>query len=303
MTSRMLRHLLLIGIVVSVSACHKQVNDTEIAKDISSKIAADPQASQSQIAVSSSEGKVALHGKARTAEAKARVEQIANEEPGVKTVDDQLSIDPDLHASSSQSASPEMASSSQPAAAAPAAAPTPPPPPPAPVVIPAGTMLTVRLGETIESKTATAGTVFSASLANPVTVKGVMEIPESAPAHGVITEAKKAGKFKGAAVLRLSLTSVTVHGHKYNIHADDISQTTTGKGKRTAGVIAGGTGAGAAIGGIAGGGKGAAIGALAGAAAGTVGAATTGNNRDITYPVESALTFRLAQPLTLKPRE
>jgi BON domain len=302
MTSRRLCHLLLIGIVVSASACHKQVNDTEIAKDISSKVAADPQASQSQIAVSSSEGKVALHGKARTPAAKARVEQIANEEPGVKTVDDQLTVDPDLHASSSQSASPEMASSAQPAAAAPAAA-SPPPPPPAPVVIPAGTMLTVRLGQTIESKTATAGTVFSATLANPVTVNGVMEIPEAAPAHGVITEAKKAGKFKGAAVLRLSLTSVTVNGHKYNIHADDISQTTTGKGKRTAGVIAGGTGAGAAIGGIAGGGKGAAIGALVGATAGTVGAATTGNNRDITYPVESALTFRLAQPLTLKPGE
>ena len=164
-------------------------------------------------------------------------------------------------------------------------------------------MLTVRLGQTIESKTATAGSVFRATMANPVTIDGKMVIPESAEASGVVREAKKAGKFKGAAVLSLSLTSLTINGHTYNISAEDIAQTTTGKGKRTAGVIAGGTGVGAAIGGLAGGGKGAAIGALAGATAGTIGAATTGNSRDITYPVESALTFKLAEPLTLKPGE
>jgi hypothetical protein len=162
-------------------------------------------------------------------------------------------------------------------------------------------MLTIRLGQTLESKTATAGSVFSGSMANPVTVKGVVAIPDGSPVSGVVKDAKKAGKFKGAATLSLTLTSVTVNGHPYNIEAEDVAQTTTGKGKRTAGVIAGGTGAGALIGGLAGGGKGAAIGALVGAGAGTVGAATTGNNRDITYAVESALSFRLAQPLTLKP--
>jgi hypothetical protein len=162
-------------------------------------------------------------------------------------------------------------------------------------------VLTVRLGQTIESKTATAGSVFNGSMANPVTVNGMVAIPDGAPVSGTVAEAKKAGKFKGGAVLRLSLTSLTINGHPYNIVADDIAQTSTGKGKRTAGVIAGGTGVGAAIGGLAGGGKGAAIGALAGATAGTIGAATTGNNRDITYAVESALSFKLSQDLTLRP--
>jgi hypothetical protein len=61
----------------------------------------------------------------------------------------------------------------------------------------------------------------------------------------------------------------------------------------------GGAGAGALIGGLAGGGKGAAIGALAGGGAGTAGAAFTGN-KDIVLPAESALTFKLEQPLELR---
>jgi hypothetical protein len=114
-----------------------------------------------------------------------------------------------------------------------------------------------------------------------------------------VTQVKKAGKFKGAAELSLSLHSVTVDGHPYNIITELYAQSSTGKGKRTAVLIGGGAGAGAAIGGLAGGGKGAAIGALAGAAAGTVGSMT--GNRDIELPAESALTFKLDQSLTLKP--
>jgi hypothetical protein len=73
-----------------------------------------------------------------------------------------------------------------------------------------------------------------------------------------------------------------------------------GKGKRTATLIGGGAGLGAIIGGIAGGGKGAAIGALAGGGAGTAGTAFT-NNKDIVLPAESALSFKLAQPVQIKP--
>jgi hypothetical protein len=99
--------------------------------------------------------------------------------------------------------------------------------------------------------------------------------------------------------LPVQVPALTVNGHKYNVETEAVSQTSTGKGKRTAGMVAGGAGGGAAIGGLAGGGKGAAIGALVGATAGTIGA-TTGN-RDITYPAESAISFKLVNPITLKP--
>jgi hypothetical protein len=65
-----------------------------------------------------------------------------------------------------------------------------------------------------------------------------------------------------------------------------------GKGKRSAGLIGGGAGFGALIGGIAGGGKGAAVGLLAGGGAGTAGTAFTGN-KQIVLPAETLLTFRL----------
>jgi hypothetical protein len=50
---------------------------------------------------------------------------------------------------------------------------------------------------------------------------------------------------------------------------------------------------------LAGGGKGALIGGLVGAGAGTVGAAATGNNRDISYPAETVLGFHLSKSLNL----
>jgi hypothetical protein len=63
-------------------------------------------------------------------------------------------------------------------------------------------------------------------------------------------------------------------------------------------MIAGGSGAGALIGGLAGGGKGAAIGALVGGGAGTAGATMTGNE-PLAFTAETALTFKLEHPLTL----
>jgi hypothetical protein len=61
----------------------------------------------------------------------------------------------------------------------------------------------------------------------------------------------------------------------------------------------GGGALGAIIGGIAGGGKGAAIGALAGGGAGTAGAAYTGN-KELAFPAETALSFKLKDAVTLK---
>lgn len=168
-----------------------------------------------------------------------------------------------------------------------------------PVVVPAGTVITVRLGQTVGSKTSNSGDSFDATVAEPIEVNGKVVVPSGAPASGHVAEAVPRGRFKGRARLRLVLDSVTVNGSKYDIQTSAVSRSLKGKGKRTATMIGGGAGAGALIGGLAGGGKGALIGAAVGAGAGTAGAAYTGN-KDITIPAESALSFNLAQPITVK---
>lgn len=193
---------------------------------------------------------------------------------------------------------PTAASSPTSEVATPAPAPEPPPPP-QPVVIPAGTVITVRLGQAVGSKTSTTGDSFSATVASPVSVGGQVVIPASSPAGGTVVEAKAKGKVKGEARLKLALKHVTINGHKYPIATSMSSTTEKGKGKRTAVATGGGAAGGALIGGIAGGGKGAAIGAAVGAGAGFVGGTFTGN-KQIELPAESALSFELTAPLTLK---
>jgi len=127
-------------------------------------------------------------------------------------------------------------------------------------------------------------------------------IRAGASARGTVVDAKPLGKFKGGASLELRLTSITVNGSKQKIETSAISRTIKGKGKRTAVMAGGGTALGALIGGLAGGGKGAAIGAAAGGGAGVGGAAFTGN-REIVFPAESALSFRLKSPLEVNPAQ
>jgi hypothetical protein len=276
---------LLIALSLSI-ACSRHPSDDAIAQDIQTKIAADPDTKDSQVNVTAQQGKVTLTGQAKTQAAQQKMEQIAKDEPGETGVDDQTAV--------SQDAS---------AAPAPAQAMAPPPPPapkPQPIVVPSGTMLTVRVGQALSSKTSQTGQTFLATLAQPVSVGGRTAIPSGATISGTVVTAKAKGKIKGEGELTLQLTSVTVKGQTYPIQTAVLDNTTKGKGKRTAVTTGGGAAGGALIGGIAGGGKGAGIGALVGAGAGLLGGAVTGNQQ-IEIPAESALSFRMSAPLTLPP--
>jgi hypothetical protein len=175
-------------------------------------------------------------------------------------------------------------------------------PKPEPIVIPAGTVLTVSLGQAVGSKISQPGQSFSATLSNAVEIGGKTAIPAGAAASGTVADAKPLGRFKGGAVLSLQLTSIQVNGADQTIQTSSTTQTEKGKGKRTAVLAGGGAALGGLIGGLAGGGKGLAIGAAAGAGAGGAGAAFTGN-KEIVLPAESALSFTLSQPLTVEVKE
>jgi hypothetical protein len=140
------------------------------------------------------------------------------------------------------------------------------------------------------------GDHFSGELAQPIVTHGATVFPRGTRIGGTVIAAKKRGRFKGAGDLGIEIN--TIGG--LPVQTSEYEQEQKGKGKRTGGLIGGGAGLGAIIGGLAGGGKGAVIGGLAGAGAGTAGAAYTGNS-DVVIPSESRVTFRLAAPLTVQP--
>jgi hypothetical protein len=167
------------------------------------------------------------------------------------------------------------------------------------VTLPAGTAVTVRLSSAVGSKLSPNGGHFSATVARSVEINGKVVLPAGAEALGKVVDAVPQGRFKGAAELRLVLETVTLNNDSYDVQTSSVSRSLQGKGKRTATFIGGGAGGGALIGGLAGGGKGALIGAALGAGAGTAGAAYTGE-KEIVLPAESALSFKLTEPLTIK---
>src|ERR1700760_4224542 len=63
------------------------------------------------------------------------------------------------------------------------------------ITIPAGTVITVRLGEALSSKDSTTGQEFAAEVAQPVVVEGKTVIAKGASAHGTVVDAKALGHF------------------------------------------------------------------------------------------------------------
>jgi hypothetical protein len=170
------------------------------------------------------------------------------------------------------------------------------------VEIPAGTRLSVRLDQALDTARNRSGDTFSAMLDTPVVENGNVLLPKGTPFRGHITAAKPSGRLRGRGYMAVSLDSFELDGQTYQLATNSQSRVTGSHKKRNWGLIGGGSGLGALVGGLAGGGKGLLIGAGAGAAAGTAGAALTGK-KNVYLPVETVLTFQLREPLLIKSRD
>ncbi len=206
-------------------------------------------------------------------------------------------------------ANPEPVAQAGPAQAAPApavepAAPKPEPEPRVPhsVTIPAGTLISVRLAETVSTEKQQPGDVFLATLDQPIIVDGFAIAERGAKVKGTVAESQRAGRVKGLSLIALQLNSVhTSDGQDVRISTERFSkqgESSRGDDAKKVGI---GAVLGAAVGAIAGGGKGAAIGAGVGGAAGAGTAAAT-RGKPAELPVETRLTFRLAEPVTITER-
>jgi len=166
------------------------------------------------------------------------------------------------------------------------------------VTVPAGTRISVRTIDSIDSTKDQVGYRFQASLEEPLWVDGNVVVPKGADVYGRLEESKETGTFTGRSELKLELTGIVVHGQTVPLVTGEYEVSGKSKGASTAKRTIGGAGIGSIIGAIAGGGKGAAIGAGAGAGVGA-GSEIITKGDQVKIPSETLLEFTLQQSVTI----
>ncbi|HEY7097112.1 MAG TPA: BON domain-containing protein [Terriglobales bacterium] len=177
---------------------------------------------------------------------------------------------------------------------------SPPPPVVEKINIPPGTVLSVRLLETVGSELNQKGDTFTASLASPVMIGDKVVIPAEAGIHGRVVDAESSGHFTGKPSVVIELDEVAYNGKSYPLSTSQFSKEGTSRNMRTAETIGGAAGVGAILGAIVGGGRGAAIGAAIGAGVGS-GVQAKSKANDVEIPSETVLSFRLKSPIEVEP--
>jgi hypothetical protein len=183
------------------------------------------------------------------------------------------------------------------------AAPPPPPPPPAPtfreVTIGSGSVIPVRITQTLDSATTQQGETFTGTLASDIVIDGVVALRQGTSITGRVSDVQEAAHYKGSSLLTIELTSINRRGANLAVSAEPYTVQGKGRGKNTAEKVGGGAAVGAILGGILGGGKGAAIGAAAGGGVGA-GANTITRGEQVQIPSESVVRFHLTNPIALR---
>lgn len=166
------------------------------------------------------------------------------------------------------------------------------------LTIPAGTRITVRTIDPIDSTQNRVGYRFQASLEQALWIDGKMAVPKGADVYGRLDESKETGTFTGRSQLKLQLTGIVVNGQTLPLVTGEYEISGKSKGESTAKRTVGGAAIGSIIGAIAGGGKGAAIGAGAGAGVGA-GSEILTKGDEVRIPSETLLDFTLQQSVTI----
>jgi hypothetical protein len=289
-------------------------DDQQITSDIQAKISAESALNGQTIQVNTANGVATLTGKVVNDASRALAAADSASVDGVRTVVNNLVVAPPQTAKAPppMRRHKEVAQLAPPPPSPPAAAPAPPPPmqivpaapppPPPPVAktvtLPAGTVIPIRMSDTLDSATTQPNTPFHASLGGDLIVDGMVVARSGANVVGRVVSAKDATHFSGSSELSIELTRIDTVQGSMNVVSDSYSKQGNGRGKNTAVKTGGGAALGAIVGALAGGGKGAAIGAVAG---GGVGAGVNGVTRgqQVQIPTETLVTFHLQSPISV----
>jgi hypothetical protein len=167
--------------------------------------------------------------------------------------------------------------------------------------IPAGTHISVRTIDGIDSTKNHVGDRFKASLEEPLIVGGNVVVAKGADVYGRLTESKASGTFAGKSQLRLELTGIVINGQTVPLVTGEYEVSGKSRGASTAKRTIGGAAVGSIIGALAGGGKGAAVGAGVGGGLGA-GSEVITKGDQVKVPSETMLDFTLQQELTIPRR-
>jgi hypothetical protein len=156
------------------------------------------------------------------------------------------------------------------------------------ITLAAGTRIVVRTTSALSSQKHATGHKFIARLEANLMVGEVVAIPRGATLYGVVSEAKKSGRLRGKASMKLAFTDVMINNQLIPIQTTEVKALTEETGKKTVGKTA----RAAAIGGLANGSDGAKTGAAIG-----LGLAILGGGSSINIPSGTMLEFQLSAPL------
>jgi hypothetical protein len=183
--------------------------------------------------------------------------------------------------------------------------PVAPPPPPAPqkvieeLVVPADSVLGLRIESTVSSEVAKIEDPVEARVTRDVRVGAEVVIPSGARVLGSVIQVERGGKMKTAARIGVRFhTLVLADNTRLPIHTEAIYREGKSPGNESAAKVGGAAVGGAILGAILGGGKGAAIGGSVGAAGGTA-AVMAGGRNPATLASGTSLTVRLSQAVTV----
>ena len=167
------------------------------------------------------------------------------------------------------------------------------------LTVPAGTMLTVRMADSLDSDKNHAGETFRATVDTAVIVDGKTVVPQGAEAIGRLTYIAQSGRFRGRPVIMMELTALNFSGKSVAILTGVHQEQGDSQGKQTATTAGAGGAIGTVIGAIAGGAPGFLIGAGIGAASGAVVQAVRGPE-PVRIPAESLMLFTLQSPVAVE---
>jgi hypothetical protein len=170
------------------------------------------------------------------------------------------------------------------------------------VTIRPGTVLTVRIAETLSAARNEKGDGFLATLEQQLVIDGFIIAERGARVEGQVVDAERPGRAGGPSHLGVELVRLsTSDGQRVRIRTESFKKDGPSSAGSDLAKIGVGAAIGAAIGAAAGGGKGAAIGAGVGGAAGTADVLLT-RGKPAEIPVETRITFRVQEPITLTER-